>query len=342
MQDFYRGKRVLVTGGTGSIGSEIVRQVLAFEPEVVRVFNRSEHSQHLLAETLMREYGRRVRLLLGDVRDLARLKMAVKEIDIVFHAAALKQVPVCEYNPFEAVKTNVMGTQNVIDACMEDKVERMISVSTDKAVSPVNTMGATKLLGERLVTSANLYRGRRNIVLASVRFGNVLGSRGSVIPRFARQIRDGGPVTVTHEQMTRFFMTIPQAVELVLKAGMAARGGEVFILKMPVFRIMDLVDILIQELAPRYKRKPAGIQIKTIGLRPGERLFEELVTPAEAAFVRETHDMYILDAGKPGEAAPAGEFSYNSQGIEPVSKDELHRILEQDNIFNAVMRIETY
>ena len=330
MDTFFKDKRILVTGGTGSIGSEIVRQLLAFEPAVVRVFSRSEHTQHLMSGA---HHGRKLRFLLGDVRDVSRLAMAVKDVDIVFHAAALKQVPVCEYNPFEAVKTNVIGTQNLIEVCMNAEVSRVIAISTDKAVSPINTMGATKLLGERLITSANLYRGRRDITLASVRFGNVIGSRGSVIPTFARQIRAGGPVTVTHKKMTRFFMTISEAVSLVLQAGMAAAGGEVFILKMPVFRITDLIDILIKELAPKYGHDPKSIKIESIGLRAGERLYEELLTREEGMYTRETENMYILNPMAPALAEPP-EFSYNSHDQAPISKKKLHEILSREGIFS--------
>jgi len=173
-----------------------------------------------------------LRFLVGDVRDKERLQHAVENIDFAFHAAALKHVPLCEYNPFEAVKTNVLGTQNVIEVAMEGEVEKLITISTDKAVNPVNVMGATKLLAERLTISANYYKGLRKTAFSCVRFGNVLDSRGSVIPSFREQIRKGGPVTLTEPNMTRFVMSIPRAVDLVLKAAEIARGGEIFIFKM--------------------------------------------------------------------------------------------------------------
>jgi FlaA1/EpsC-like NDP-sugar epimerase len=332
MQQFFKGKRILVTGGTGSVGSEVVRQALACGPAVVRVFSRGEHGQYRMQEEF-REHGARLRFLVGDVRDAARVALAVDGIDVVFHAAALKHVPVCEYNPFEAVKTNVMGTQNLIDACMAAGVGRMITVSTDKAVSPINTMGATKLLAERLTAAANLYKGGRDIRFASVRFGNVLGSRGSVVPRFARQVRSGGPVTITHENMTRFFMTIPQAVSLVLESCMAMRGGEVFILKMPVFRILDLVDILIQELAPRLGRDPAAIEKTIVGLRPGERLYEDLLTQEEALYVQETGSMYVLEHGAP-RRDPHQARAYRSADQQPVSKEQLRDFILKEKILD--------
>lgn len=330
MQEFYEGKRILVTGGTGSVGREVVRQSLACGAAVVRVFSRGEHSQYRMQQEF-RDHGARLRFLVGDVRDAARVALAVDGVDAVFHAAALKHVPVCEYNPFEAVKTNVMGTQNLIDACMAAGVERMITVSTDKAVSPINTMGATKLLAERLTAAANLYKGGREVRFASVRFGNVLGSRGSVVPQFARQIRDGGPVTVTHPDMTRFFMSVPQAVALVLEAGRAMRGGEVFILKMPVFRIPDLVDILIEELAPRFGKDPGSIGKTTVGLRAGERLYEELMTQDEALFVQETPSMYVLEQGAPRRGADTAR-PYRSAEQPPVSKEQLRDFILKERL----------
>lgn len=327
MERIFKNKRILVTGGTGSIGGEIVRQLLRHGPEVIRVFSRNEHNQYVLSEELQ-EHKKRLRFFIGDVRDASRLKLAMTDVDIVFHAAALKHVPICEYNPFEAVKTNVVGTQNVIDAAMGASVTHVIAISTDKAVNPVNTMGATKLLAERLITSANSYKGSRDIRLATVRFGNVIGSRGSVIPSMDSQIKNGGPVTVTHPDMTRFFMTVSEAVGLVVKSCAVAHGGEVFILKMPVLKIADLASALISELAPKYGFKPSEIQIKTIGMRAGERLFEELITCEESEYMTEIDDMYVLRFGASPAPAPGG-FSYNSGIIPPISIEEIIRLLKQ-------------
>lgn len=330
MENLFRGKRILVTGGTGSIGREIVRQLLGFGPEVVRVLSRSEHSQYEMAEEF-REHGRALRFFVGDVRDAGRLRLAITDVDIVFHAAALKHVPICEYNPFEAVKTNVLGTQNLIEAAMNERVARLVAVSTDKAVSPINTMGATKLLAERLVTSANLYKGRRDIKLASVRFGNVMGSRGSVIPAMISQIQRGGPVTITHPDMTRFFMTISEAVSLVLKAARIMRGGEVYILKMPVLKIADLAEILISEMAPRFGARPSDIAVETTGLRPGERLYEELLTRDESHYMQEHDDMYELNPNTPASAVP-GSSCLSSDNAKPLSKDDIILLLKRENI----------
>lgn len=277
MYEYLKGKKVLVTGGTGSIGSEIVRQVLAQGPTVVRVFSRDETKQYYLENS----FGRRadIRYLVGDVREKDRLRRALKDIDVVFHAAALKQVPSCEYNPFEAVKTNVVGTQNVIEASLDAGVGKVIAVSTDKAINPTSTMGATKLLAERLIATANAWA--TETMFACVRFGNVLNSRGSLIPVVKSQIERGGPVTLTDERMTRFMMPIAEAVKLTLEAGAIATGGEIFILKMPTVRIKDLLRALIDQYAPLVGIDPAAVPIYKIGVRPGEKIDEELLTQEE-------------------------------------------------------------
>jgi UDP-N-acetylglucosamine 4,6-dehydratase/5-epimerase len=282
---FLAGKKALVTGGSGSIGSEIVRQVLDGGAGVVRVFSRDETRQATLAHTL--KAGDRVRFLIGDVRDRERLKRALEGVEIVFHAAALKHVPACEYNPFEAVQTNVVGTQNVLTAAREAGVRRVVLVSTDKAVSPVNTMGATKLLAERLIASAHQSMG--GMTLCAVRFGNVLGSRGSLLPLVRSQIARERSVHVTDRSMTRFFMTIGQAVRLVLRAAQTARGGEILVLRMPKVRLMDLLEVLIAEESARRGLAPEDIHVNEIGCRPGERLHERLLTTEECerAFVRD-------------------------------------------------------
>ena len=292
MENIFKDKKILVTGGTGSIGSEIVRRVLQYNPEVVRILSRDESKQFEMEQ----EIGNleNVRFLIGDVRDKDRLNRAFEDIDIVFHAAAMKHVPACEYNPFEAVKTNVVGTQNVIDAAFDNNVEKVIAISTDKAASPINTMGATKLLAEKLIIDANFYKGHRKTVFSCVRFGNVMGSRGSVIPLFEKQIENGGPVTVTDPGMTRFMMTIPQAIDLVFKATKKAQGGEILIFKMPVVKLGDLANVMIDHLAPRYGYKPEEIKIDTIGIRNGEKMYEHLMNEEEARYAYETKDMFVV------------------------------------------------
>ncbi len=292
MDDIFKNKNIIVTGGTGSIGSEIVRRVLEYDPKVVRILSRDETKQFEFEQELGNIEN--IRFLIGDIRDKDRLKRAFEGIDIVFHAAAMKHVPACEYNPFEAVQTNVIGTQNVIDAALENEVEKVIAISTDKAASPINTMGATKLLAEKLIIDANYYKGRRKTVFSCVRFGNVIGSRGSVIPLFEKQIQRGGPVTITDPKMTRFMMTIPQAVDLVFKATKIARGGEIFIFKMPVVRLKDLAETMIEKFAPDYGYKKENISIKIIGARKGEKMHEKLMLEEEAQFAYENDEMFIV------------------------------------------------
>lgn len=292
MEDIFKDKNIIVTGGTGSIGSEIVRRILPYNPKVVRIFSRDETKQFELQQEL--GICENVRFLIGDVRDKDRLTRAFEDIDIIFHVAAMKHVPACEYNPFEAVKTNVVGTQNVIDAAIDNEVEKVIAISTDKAASPINTMGATKLLAEKLIIDANFYKGHRKTVFSCVRFGNVMGSRGSVIPLFEKQIKNGGPVTVTDPEMTRFMMTIPQAVDIVFKATKIARGGEIFIFKMPVVKLGDLAQVMIENLAPKYGYKPESIQVNNIGIRNGEKMYEHLMNEEEARCAYETKDMFIV------------------------------------------------
>ena len=259
-----------MTGGSGTIGAALVSELLAAEASVVRVFGRDESEQFHQRQRL----GSRsdVQFLIGDVRDRNRLLRATEDIDVVFHCAALKHVESGEYNPFEVTQTNVEGTQNVIDACLANGVETMILTSSDKAANPTSVMGASKLLGEKLVTAATNYRGAHSTTFASVRFGNVLGSRGSALELFARQVEAGGPVTVTDPAMTRFVMTTGRAVDLALQAAFLARGGEVFVFKMPVAILTDLVRATIEVVAGRAGRDPAAIAIRSIDVRPGKAL----------------------------------------------------------------------
>ncbi len=277
----FEGKKILVTGGVGSIGKEIVKQLLSFNPDAIRVLDTNETGLFEFQQELLPQKTH-VTFLLGDVRDKERMNRALENIDVVFHAAALKHVPLCEYNPFEAIKTNVMGTQNVIDACLNNNVKKMVFISTDKAVSPTNVMGASKLLGERLTIAGNYYKGARRTNFFCVRFGNVLASRGSVVPLFYEQIKKGGPVTVTDPEMTRFIMSIPSSVNLILKATTIANGGEIFILKMPAIKIGDLARAMIEKCAAECNQKSEKITIKIIGKRMGERKHEELLTSLEA------------------------------------------------------------
>lgn len=343
MKNLFKGKNILVTGGTGSIGSQIVRQLLPYKPKTIRVYSRDEFKQY----EMMREFAghRSLRYLVGDVRDKTRLGIALQAVDIVFHAAALKQVPSCEYNPFEAVKTNVIGTQNLIEMAIERNVAQVVGISTDKSVGTFSTMGATKLLAERLMVDANFHKGPAPTIFSCVRFGNVMGSRGSVLPLFKEQIAAGGPVTVTDANMLRFMMSIPEAADLVLQTAGLARGGDVFILKMPVLKMQDLAEVMIENLAGRSGHKPQDIRIEIIGTRVGEKMVEDLISEEEAASVLETKDLFIipmmidvpnLDKSKlvrvyPG-AKPVRISSYSSKDQKPVTKAEIKKLLEKGKI----------
>jgi len=287
----YKGKSILVTGGVGSIGSEIVKSLLRFNLKVIRIYDNNETGLFDLESELN---SHKIRSLVGDIRDKERLKRAIEGVDLVFHAAALKHVPLCEYNPFEAVKTNVLGTQNIIDVALDEEINKLITISTDKAVNPINVMGATKLLCEKLTISANSYKGKQKTAFSCVRFGNVLGSRGSVVPVFLKQIQNTGKITLTNPDMTRFVMPISQAVDLVLKSAPMAQGGEIFVFKMPVIKMGDLAEAMIKEFGPKYGYKPDNIAIEIIGKRPGEKDFEELITLDEAKNTYENQNMYVI------------------------------------------------
>lgn len=291
MREFYQGKTILITGGAGSIGSALARKLLDYKPKIIRLLDINETGLFNLKQELSADI---LRLLVGDIRDKDRLRRAVEKVDIVFHAAALKHVPLCESNPFEAVQTNVMGTKNLIEACIDEKIKKFITISTDKAVNPINVLGASKLLAERLTVSANLYKGKRQTIFSCVRFGNVLNSQGSVLPIFLNQVKKGGPVKVTDKNMSRFIMSIDKATELVLKAAYLSRGGEIFILKMPALRIKDLAEAVIEEASYRFGYKPKSIKTVYIGKRDGEKVYEELMNEDEATMVKELADMFIL------------------------------------------------
>ena len=323
LNDYYKGKKVLVTGGSGSIGQKIVKELIQYDVDVVRVLDNNETALFDLEQDLK---SSKIRTFVGDIRDLQRLKMAFKDIDIIFHAAAYKHVPLCEYNPMDAVKTNVMGTQNIIDAAIVCEVEKVILISTDKAVNPANVMGATKLLAERLMISSNAYSGRDGTQFSCVRFGNVLNSRGSVIPVFKKQIKEGGPLTITDEAMTRFIMHIHEAAKLILNAGSISEGGEIFILKMPSVKVTDLAEAMIEYYAPKYGYEVADIDVELIGKRVGEKLHEELMTPDEILYAEETKDLFII---RKEFVENHPNFIYDSSEIGQLSKDEILEILDE-------------
>ena len=337
MFDLFENKHILVTGGTGSIGSEIVRNLLRYNPASIRVYSRGESEifdlQHALASHTNVSY------LVGDVRDKMRLAKAFKGIDYVFHTAALKHVPTCEHNPYEAVKTNVIGTENLIDLAVEEGVTKVISISTDKACNPSNVMGATKLLAERMVAAANLAHGNSNTIFASVRFGNVMASRGSVIPLFKKQIYRGGPITLTSPDMTRFMMTIPQAINLIFEATRIAQGGEIFILKMPALRMVDLAEVMIEELAPAAGYNSSDIGIELIGPRPGEKMYEQLLTHEESELVSEQNNMFVLTSKNNGVSQQdqrrySMTMAYDSNQVPILTKSEIKTLLQSIQVFS--------
>jgi UDP-N-acetylglucosamine 4,6-dehydratase/5-epimerase len=274
------GATILVTGGTGSFGNAFVERIIAEHPDTtVRVYSRDELKQ---SEMRARLGDRQVRYMIGDIRNRARMARACQGVDIVVHAAAMKQVPACEYNPFEAVQTNVLGAQHVVDCAIDAGVRQVVALSTDKAVNPVNLYGATKLCEEKIIIQGNAYAAAFDTRLSCVRYGNVVGSRGSVVPLFREQVASGR-FTITDERMTRFWITLDEAVDLVLFAMEHAQGGEIFIPKIPSMRVVDLADAM----AP-------GLPREIIGIRPGEKLHEVLLTDDEARHAVETEDVYVV------------------------------------------------
>lgn len=288
----YKDKKILIIGGTGTIGRHLTNRLLKDNPKVIRILSRDEYKQHQMSLDFQ-EHASRLRFLIGDVRDAQRVMRAMEGVDYVFHLAAMKHVSFCEYNPFEAVQTNVIGTQNVIQAAIFNNVEKVLFTSSDKAINPTNTYGATKLTAERLIIASDYQKGPKKTVFSAVRFGNVMGSRGSVIPLFKDQILEKRKITLTDASMLRYMMTPTEAISLMLKANQLAQGAEVFVLKMPVIKLGDLAEIIIEEVRKKY-RIHEEIQIEYIGMKPGEKKWEELMSKDEYLVARETDDMYII------------------------------------------------
>jgi UDP-N-acetylglucosamine 4,6-dehydratase (inverting) len=312
----FNNKNILITGGTGSFGKRFIATLLdRYKPKKIVVYSRDELKQYEMSNTPpFAGRGDVLRYFIGDIRDLPRLERAMESIDIVVHAAALKQVPAAEYNPFEAVKTNIIGGQNVIDACLACNVKRVIALSTDKAAAPINLYGATKLCSDKLFVAANNYRGARDIRFSVVRYGNVLGSRGSVFPFFLQR-RASGILPVTDERMTRFSITLQQGVDFVVNCFLRMRGGELFVPKIPSYRILDVARAIAPEC-----------RIEQVGIRPGEKLHEEMITDTDALNTVEFDNYYVIlpstplwdiedfcatSGSTPGQRVPLG-FRYNS------------------------------
>jgi FlaA1/EpsC-like NDP-sugar epimerase len=288
--DFFQRKQVLVTGATGTVGDALIDWLMA--TDVARVCAVDNNETALYAMEVRHARDPRFHGFVGDIRDAEKVRQLTRGIDIVFHGAALKHVTVCEKSPFDAVQTNIIGLQNLITAAGAHGVQRVVLMSSDKAVNPSNVMGASKLMGERLMTAAN--NRESGTVFTSVRFGNVLGSRGSVLPLFVNQIRRGGPVTVTDESMTRFVMSPLQAVTLVVEAARLAFGGEVFVTKMPAVRIPELAQVVVDLQAPVFGYRPADIAVEQVGIRPGEKIYEELLSEEEIRRTVELQHYFVV------------------------------------------------
>jgi UDP-N-acetylglucosamine 4,6-dehydratase/UDP-glucose 4-epimerase len=331
----FKGKKILITGGTGSLGQALSKRLLESEVDTIRIFSRNENKQVMMESEFK---DSRLRFFIGDIRDLPRLTRAFEDIDIVFHAAALKHVPVVEYNPFESVKTNVIGSQNVIEACLQQNVETAVAIGTDKAVSPLNTYGATKLLMERLFTTAHNYLNREKYrtKFIALRYGNVMGSSGSVIPKFISQIKNNQKNTITDTNMTRFSITMDEALDFIIESTINAKGSEICIPKLRKYSILDLKDAL-QELI-------GNTGWEKVPIREGEKIHEILINIDEIRNTWETDDRYIIiNDIREKEAISSTnsnlkqvEFNsqYSSEFAKKIPKEELKQIILKSGLIN--------
>ena len=331
IETYYRAKTVAVTGVCGTVGRELLRQMAELGTVEIVGLDNNESDLFFLHEQYKSNDG--IQFFVGDIRDADTMRDRLRGVDVVFHAAALKHVELSERSPKDALRTNIIGTQNVIDAALVNEVGHVLFTSSDKAVNPTNVMGTSKLMSERLMTAAHLYGRSQSTRFYTTRFGNVLGSRGSVIPLFQRQISAGGPVTLTDANMTRFIMTLEESVRLVTTTPTLALGGEVFVTKMPVARISDLADVMVSELAPRYGFTHETMEQRIIGPRPGEKLYEELLSEEETRRAVDIGDYLVaLPAITPidhralaeqyGASAPV-DRPYNSREETTMTREEL-------------------
>ena len=351
MNNLWKGKKVLITGVCGTVGCELVRQLSSFDCSEIVGIDNNETELFFISQKF--NENQNIEFFLCDMRDREGLIRASRGIDIILHAAALKHVVLCEKSPRDAVATNIDGMMNIIDAAQINGVERVIFTSTDKAVNPTNVMGTTKLMGERLITAANAHRrNEHDTIYASTRFGNVLGSRGSVIPLFKKQIEKGGPLTLTDVDMTRFIMTLRDAVSLVLDSTFMARGGDVFVTKMPVIQISDLAEIMIEILAPQYGYDPKKISIKIIGSKPGEKMYEELLSDEEVRRTIELEQFFAVIPAFKGiyhsidydyESIIDKEVDrpYNSAIETTMSRDELKKYILSHKLLDEILICES-
>ena len=320
----FKDKTILITGGTGSLGQALTKRLLEMGPKAIRIFSRNE-SKQIEMENIFKDD--RLRFFLGDVRDLPRLNKAVEDVDFVFHAAALKHVPKIEYNPFEAIKTNILGSENIINACLTNNVEKAVCISTDKAVSPLNIYGATKLLMEKLFVTANNYLNEEKYKTKffGLRYGNVLGSSGSVVPLFIEQIKSKKKISITDASMTRFSITMSEALDFILHATELGTGSEIFVPKLRAYSLLDVKEALFEML------ENTGEEI--IGIRPGEKLNETLINSEEIRYSWEIDNMYMISNPEIMKTYPKAEKiknmkMYSSDSVDKIPKDELKQLIK--------------
>ena len=327
----FEGKKILITGGTGSLGQALTKKLLKKNVNTVRIFSRNENKQVTMESEIPDD---RLRYFIGDVRDLPRLVKAMEDVDIVFHAAALKHVPIIEYNPFEAIKTNILGSQNVIDACLYENVETAVCVGTDKAVSPLNTYGATKLLMEKLFVTANNHtdRKRHRTKFVAIRYGNVLGSSGSVVPTLVKQIESGKNITITDPNMTRFNITMNQALNFIIRSLKKGNGGEVFIPKLKAYSLGILKEAILEVLEK-------DVKTELISVRPGEKYHESLISSEEIRNTFEDKDDYVIleDSLQNNIKTKKSTLTnqYSSDVVECLTKKELKKILIEEKLVST-------
>ena len=327
----FKGKKILITGGTGSLGKSLTERLLTLDVDTIRIFSRNENKQITMASKFR---DKRLRFFIGDIRDYDRLTRALEDIDIVFHTAALKHVPVVEYNPFEAVKTNIIGSQNVIDACLHENVDKAICIGTDKAVSPLNTYGATKLLMEKLFITANNYlnKKRHKTKFIALRYGNVLGSSGSVVPKFIEQIHKKEKITITDPKMTRFSITMDEALDFILESTMIGKGSEIFVPKLRSYSITELKQALSELLGDTD-------QVIT-GIRTGEKIHEILINNDEIRYTWELDDKYVILQSPTIQNKEKSVYpkikkttlskKYSSDSVALIPKNELKKIISKN------------
>lgn len=332
MKNIFTNKVVLITGGTGFLGRALTTEILKYKPKSIRLYSRDEYKHYQIQEIF--NHNPKLRNFIGDVRDYKRLRKAMKGVNIVIHAAALKRIDIIEYNVEEAIRTNIMGTLNVVDACIENNVKIAVMISSDKACEPVNTYGACKFVGERIFTESNFNKGNAKTVFTCVRYGNVLESTGSVIPFFINKIKNKKIIPLTDEKMTRFIITPKQSVDLIFKAIRYSSGGEIFVPKLPSFKIIDLISVL----KDYYK---SNNKIDIIGLRPGEKIHELMINESESPRTYKFKDMFIITSQiekyqkygykylNKSKLIDFGEFSSKYYLI---SKEEIRKILLREGI----------